>query len=164
MHIAYFHASKFGNGAAVAEEFRRIMATRGTTVTVQHIRDAHPGEMPPADLYVFSSPGRYGKPIKDAREFLSAVRLPQGTRYALLTTEMAPRPDKRTGQLPSEEDQAKWERVRPIMNELLQAKGLTEVAEEKVWVSAIKGPLEGGWQKKVEVFADRVCSLELQVA
>jgi hypothetical protein len=164
MHIAYFHASKFGNGAAVAEEFRRIMATRGITVTVQHIRDAVPGQMPPADLYVFSSPGRYGKPLKDAQEFLSAVRLPPGTRYALLTTEMAPKPDRKTGQLPSEEEQARWQRVRPIMNELLRAKGLTAVAEEKVWVTAIKGPLEGGWQTKVEAFANRLCSLELQVA
>lgn len=164
MDIAYFHASKFGNGATVAEEFRRIMATKGIAVTVQHIRDARPEQMPHADLYVFSSPGRYGKPIKEAREFLSAVRLPAGTRYALLTTEMAPRPDRTTGRLPSEEEQARWERVRPIMNELLQAKGLTKVAEDKIWVEAIKGPLELGWQAKVEAFANRLCSVELQVA
>ena len=29
MNIAYYHASKFGNGAMVAEEFRKIMAARG---------------------------------------------------------------------------------------------------------------------------------------
>jgi chitinase len=31
MNIAYYHASKFGNGAMVAEEFRKIMAARGVT-------------------------------------------------------------------------------------------------------------------------------------
>jgi hypothetical protein len=42
------------------------------------------------------------------------------------------------------------------MNELLQKKGLTKVAEAKVLVTGIKGPLEDGWQKKVEAFASLV--------
>ena len=40
MNIAYYQASKFGNGATVAEEFKRIMAARDVTVSVRHIRDA----------------------------------------------------------------------------------------------------------------------------
>lgn len=164
MRIAYFHASEFGNGAKVAEEFRRIMTAKGVTVSIQHIRDARPEAMPPADLYVFSSPGRMGKPIKTARKFLSDVRLPRGTRYAILTTEMAPKPDKKTGRIPTEEEMARWQRVRPIMNELLQAKGLVKVAEGKVCVREIKGPLEDGWQTKVETFANQLGSLALQVA
>jgi flavorubredoxin len=63
MKIEYFHASKYGNGAMVAEEFKKVMAARGVTVNVHHIKEARPKEMPPADLYVFSSPGRMGKPI-----------------------------------------------------------------------------------------------------
>src|SRR5437773_7835591 len=42
MNIAYYHASKFGNGAMVAGEFKKIMAARGVTVSVEHIRDANP--------------------------------------------------------------------------------------------------------------------------
>lgn len=164
MNIAYFHASEFGNGAKVAQEFQRIMMARGVTVRVQHIRDVRPEAIPPADLYIFSSPGRMGKPIKTACKFLSRVNLPRGTKYGILTTEMAPKPDKRTGKIPTEEEMAKWQRVRPIMNELLQAKGLVKVAEEKVWVNEIKGPLEDGWQNKVEAFANRIGSLTLQVA
>ena len=68
MNIAYYHASKFGNGAMVAEEFKKIMATRGITVSVQHIRDANPKDLPGADLYVFSSPGRMGKPKGSVQE------------------------------------------------------------------------------------------------
>ncbi len=158
MNIAYYHASKFGNGAMVAEEFKKIMAARSVTVSVQHIRDANPRKLPPADLYVFSSPGRIGKPKGDARRFLRKVSLERGTRYAILTTQGAPRPDKKTGKLPTQEEQDRWERVIPIMNELLEAKGLTKVAEGTVLVTGIKGPLEEGWQNKVTAFANQVMS------
>jgi menaquinone-dependent protoporphyrinogen IX oxidase len=156
MNIAYYHASKFGNGAMVAEEFKKIMAARGVTVSVQHIRDANPKDLPKADLYVFSSPGRMGKPKGSVRRFLSKVSLEPGTRYAILTTQGAPKPDKKTGKMPTQEELDRWERVIPIMNELLEAKGLKKVAEGAVWVTGLKGPLEEGWQHKVAAFADQV--------
>ena len=152
MRIEYLHASKYGNGAAVAEEFRKRMAARGATVNVQHIRDARPRELPPADLYLFSSPGRIGMPIGGMRRFLKKASLPAGTRYAILTTEGAPRPDRKTGRMPTEQELARWQRIIPIMNKLLQEKGLSKVAEGKVLVTGLKGPLEEGWQKKVEAF------------
>ena len=163
MKIEYFHASKFGNGALVAEEFTKQMAAKGVTVGVQHIREARPERLPTADLYVFSSPGRMGKPIGGMRRFLKKMRLPAGTRYAILTTEMASQPDKKTGRIPTEEEQARWQRVRPIMNELLQGAGLVKVAEDKVHVTGLKGPLEEGWQQKVAAFAARI-PLEVQGA
>jgi hypothetical protein len=109
-----------------------------------------------ADLYVFSSPGRFGKPIGRVRRFLSELKLPPGTRYAILTTEVMPKPDKNTGWLPTEEELVKYERVRPVMNEILEGKGLVKLGEEKVFVTRLKGPLEEGWQKKVDDFAARV--------
>src|SRR5215216_2055510 len=115
MRIEYFHASKFGNGAMVAEEFKAQMAAKGVTVNVQHIRAARPDRLPTADLYLFSSPGRMGRPIGGMRRFLKKLELPAGTKYAILTTEAAPRPDKRTGRLPTEEETARWQRVIPIM-------------------------------------------------
>lgn len=158
MKIEYFHASKFGNGAVVAEEFKKQMAAKGITVNVHHIRDARPKEIAPADLYVFSSPGRFGKPIGSMRRFLKKVNLPQGTKYAIMTTEAPPSPDKKTGTTPTEEEFAKYERVRPIMNELLQAKGMKKVAEGYVNVNptTLKGPLMEGWQRRVEEFAARI--------
>jgi len=156
MIIEYFQASKYGNGAMVAEEFRKQMAARGVTVNVHHVRDARPNEMPPADLYVFSSPGRMGKPIGRMRRFLRKIGLPSGTKYAILTTEGAPRPNKKTGRMPTEEELAKWQRVIPVMNEILQDKGLVKVAEGKILVTGLKGPLEEGWQKKVEAYASEI--------
>jgi multimeric flavodoxin WrbA len=156
MEIEYFHASKYGNGAMVAEEFKRYMATNGVTVNVHHVRDVRPEEMPAADLYMFSSPGRFGKPIGDMSRFLKGVRLPSGTMYAILVTEFAPRSDKKTGRMPTEEEQGKCQRVIPIMNQLLQGKGLVKVAQGKILVTGLKGPLEEGWQKKVEAFAAQI--------
>jgi flavodoxin len=158
MMIEYFQASKYGNGAMVAEEFRKQMAVKGVSVNVHHIRDAKPKEMPPADLYLFSSPGRMGKPIGRMRRFLKKAELPSGMKYAILTTEGAPRPDKKTGRMPTEEEQAKRQRVTPILNEMLQEKGLVKVAEGKILVTGLKGPLEEGWQKKVEAFASQIPS------
>lgn len=156
MKIEYFHASRFGNGARVAAEFEQRMAEHGVTVAVHHIREASATQLPPADLYVFSSPGRMGKPIGSMRRFLRKITLAPGTRYALLTTEAAPRPDKKTGKLPTDEEIARWQRVRPIMHEILETKGLIEVAEDKILVTGLKGPLEEGWEQKVEAFAARI--------
>ena len=155
MKIEYFHASKYGNGATVAEEFKKQMAAKGVTVNVHHVRDARAKEMPPADLYLFSSPGRFGKPIGDMRNFLKDARLPSGTKCAILTTELAPRPDK-SGRLPSEEELGKCQRTIPVMNQMLQEKGMVNVAQGKILVTGLKGPLEEGWQKKVEVFATQI--------
>lgn len=153
MMIEYFHASVHGNGAAVAEEFKRQMAARGIVVNVHHIRDASPKRMPPADLYIFSAPGRFGKPIWGMRRFMKKAALPPGTKCAILTTEGAPQPDKKTGRMPTEEELARWQHVTPIMNEIIQAKGLVRTAQGKVLVTGLKGPLEDGWRKKVEAFA-----------
>ena len=155
MMIEYLHASKFGNGAAVAAHFKQQLAESGVDVRVHHVRELRPTELPPADLYVFSSPGRCGRPIRAMRRFLKKLNLPAGTPYAILTTEAMPKPDKRTGQMPTEEElQARHQRVRPRMNEVLEGKGLIKVAEEKVYVTGLKGPLEDGWERKVDAFAD----------
>lgn len=142
MRIEYVHASRFGNGAAVAEEFRVRMAAAGVTVGVRHVRDARPASLPAADLYVFSSPGRFGKPSRRVRRFLRHLELAPGTRYAVLTTEALPRPDT--------------QRVRPIINEILTAQGLVKVAEDTVHVTGVRGPLEPGWHHMVAEFAERL--------
>jgi hypothetical protein len=105
---------------------------------------------------VFSSPGRFGKPKGNARRFLCKVSLEAGTKYAILTTQGAPKPDPKTGKMPSQEELDRWERVIPIMNELLEAKGLKKVADGAVLVTGMKGPLEQGWQNKVALFADQI--------
>ncbi len=161
MKIEYFHASKFGNGARVAAAFKERMGVNGTRVEIHDVRDMKRETVAPADLYVFSAPGRMGRPIGAMRRFLKRLSLPAGTRYAVLTTEIAPKPDKKTGRLPTEEELvARHQRVRPIMNEILQSKGLVKVAEDKILVTGLKGPLEDGWHDKVAAFADCLAALK----
>jgi menaquinone-dependent protoporphyrinogen IX oxidase len=160
MKILYVHASKYGNGARVADEFRSRMADHGIAVEVHHVDEVEPDAIPPADLYMFSSPGRMGRPIRSIRHLLKDLRLPRGTRYALLTTEMAPQPDKKTGRMPTEDEICRFQHVRPIMIEILRHKGLVKVAEEKVYVTDLKGPLEDGWQAKVDRYADSIASMD----
>jgi hypothetical protein len=158
MKIDYLHASKYGNGATVAAEFQKRMSARGVDVDVHHVREMDPSGLPPADIYLFSSPGRFGRPIRRMRRFLEKVELPAGTQYAILTTEAAPKPDKRTGRLPTDEELvAGHQRVRPIMNEILGRKGLVKLGEEKIYVTGLKGPLEDGWETKARAFADALC-------
>jgi hypothetical protein len=42
----------------------------------------------------------------------------------------------------------------------LQHKGLVKIAEEKVYVTDLKGPLEDGWQAKVDAFADAIAAMD----
>ena len=165
MKIEYLHASKFGNGAIVAAHFKERVAAQGVGVDVHHIREVRPAALPPADLYVFSSPGRLGKPIRGMRRFLKEMSLPGGTRYAILTTEAMPKLDKKTGRVPTEQELVKnHQRVGPIMNEILEGKGLVKVAEEKVHVTGLKGPLEDGWETSVDAFAAACASLARSTA
>jgi hypothetical protein len=46
------------------------------------------------------------------------------------------------------------------MKELLRGKGLIEVAEDNVYVTGVEGPLDEGWQEKVETFAARIRDAE----
>lgn len=155
MKIEYFHASRFGNGEQIAIEFKRIMSERDITVNIHHMRDIRPKDIPPADLYVFSSPGCMGKPPMHVRRFLHGVNLPAGTRFALLNTQGAVSPGK-DGQMPPAEETAKLQRMTPIMTDILAEKGLSLIATETIDVFNIKGPLEEGWEQKVEAFADRL--------
>jgi menaquinone-dependent protoporphyrinogen IX oxidase len=156
MKIEYFHASKYGNGAKVAVEFKGQMEAKGVSVNVHHVKGVKPKDIPPTDLYVFSSPGRFGKPIGDMRGFLKKVDLPSGTKYAVLVTELAPEPEKAVRIPATEEELGKCQHVIPFMNETLQKKGLVNVAEGKIFVTGLKGPLEPNWQKEVAAFASRI--------
>ncbi len=157
MKIEYVHASKYGNGEMVAEEFRRRMAARGVTVDVHHVREVRRhADLPEADLYVFSSPGRVGRPIGSMRRLVRKSHLPAGTRFAILTTEGAPQPDRKTGVVPTAEERARWQHVIPMLEKPLVDKGLVEVAHDAVYVTGMRGPLEDGWQDKVAAFAGRI--------
>jgi hypothetical protein len=158
MRIELYHGSKYGNGARVAEEFKRLMAVNGVDVAVHHIKDSDPHKVPPADLYVFGSPTHFGKAPGNVLRFIGKFDVRSGTRYALIATCSSVRPDKKTGLMPPREEVDKNRRTIPMMDEELRTKGLVKVAEMTAFVNpdAMKGPLENGWKAIVEEFSNKV--------
>ncbi len=165
MKIEVFHASKFGNGAKVAEELKRILESKGNQVNVHHIDDARPKELPSADLYVFGSPTRFGHPIGSMRRFLKKVVLAPGTRYALFATHGDVLPDKKTGKLPPEEQINRMRQTIPILDEILREKGLVKIADKVFLVSGeeMKGHLLVGWEAKAQEFVDAISAASKSV-
>ncbi|UCE73414.1 MAG: flavodoxin family protein [Methanomassiliicoccales archaeon] len=158
MKIELYHASKFGNGAKVAEELRRVMEAKGHQMNVHHIKGADPKKLPPADLYIFGSPTRMGKPIGGMRRFIKKVALPPKTKYAVFATHGDAAPDKKTGKMPTEQEMERWRKTIPLMDEVLKEKGLVKVADKKFYILAdtMKGPLKDGWQERVKEFAAQI--------
>jgi hypothetical protein len=156
--IELYHASKFGNGAKVAEELRRVMEAKGQQMNVQHIDDAEAKELPLADLYIFGSPTRFGGPIGSMRKFIKKASLPPGTKYALFATHADAVPNKRTGKLPPEEELDRERKTIPELDEIAKEKGWVKVADKIFHVSAdaMKGPLKDGWQAHVQEFATAI--------
>lgn len=154
--VDIFHASQYGNGQKVAEEIQKSMTARGHQVNVHHIRDSRPKELPGADLYVFGTPARMGKPLGKMRRFIKKVVLPAGTKYALFATHGAPRPDKKTGKMPTVEEQERWYTSIPVLTDILTSKGLVKVGDIRFFVMDLQGPLEEGWQSKVEAFVEAI--------
>lgn len=158
VRIELYHASKFGNGARVADELRRLVESKGHQLNVHHVSDARPKDVPPADLYIFGSPTRFGRPIGSMRRFVKKVALPPGTKYAVFATHADAVPNKKTGKVPSEEELDRERRTIPDLDETLKGKGLVKVADGVFSVSAetLKGPLKDGWEAKAEKFAEAV--------
>lgn len=159
MKIEVYFESKHGNGKKVVEKLAEDLTAKGHAVGLHHIGEVRPKEMPSADLYLFSSPTRMGKPVGSMRRFVKKVKVPtQGAKYALIATHGAAKPNKKTGVIPSPAELEKWRRTIPMMEEILNRKGMMKVADLQVYVLDLKGPLEDGWEDKVGVFAELVLS------
>jgi len=158
MKVEIFHASKFGNGEKVVAYLQGLLVAKGHQANFRHVRDAKPKDVPSADLYVFCAPTRLGKPISKMRRFLKKAALPNGAKYALIATHGEPVPNKKTGEMPSQEEIEKYQQNLPTMDALLKEKGAVKVAELKVYVrgDTMKGPLKEGWEKVVEEFAAKL--------
>ena len=58
MKVVYVHASKYGNGARVADEFRSRMANHDIAVETHHVDEVEPEAIAPADVGFTTAPFR----------------------------------------------------------------------------------------------------------
>jgi hypothetical protein len=142
----------------VAMEIKRIIEIKGHQVNVHHINESKPKELPPADLYIFGSPTRFGKPIGSMRRFANKVDLRPGTKYALFATHLDASPNKKTGQMPTEEAVNRERMTISVLDEIFKEKGLDKIADKVFLITAgsLKGPLKESWQGTAEEFANAI--------
>lgn len=141
MDICIIYYSKYGNGKKLVEYLGTILADKGHEVKIFSINEIQPPALPSVDLYVFSSPTHIGGPPGKIKKFLKKVESGrEGGKYALITTTM----------------DAKGKTLEKMEN-LLSGKGITMISEGiSVIVKGIKGPLEEGYQEKLDTFANTV--------
>ena len=141
MKVCIAYESKYGNGKKCVEHLQNTISEKGHEVEIHSVHDIKPNSIPSADLYVFSAPTQMGKAAGKMRKFLKKLDIkPESAKYALMTTYW----DPKTKSLQT-------------MDDLLKSTGMAKVsAGLKIKVGGMKGPLEEGYQQKIEDFATEI--------
>jgi flavodoxin len=141
MKVCITYESKFGNGKQCAHYLHGAFTKKGHEAEIFSIKDVKPDSMPQADLYIFSSPTHVGGPPGKMKKFLKKLEIKvEGSKYALMTTYQDPRT-----------------RTLEKMEELLGPTGMTKISKGvKIKVTGMKGPLEDGFEDKLEEFTNQV--------
>jgi len=145
MKICIAYESKYGNGKKCVEHLKDVITKKSHEVKLSSVREIKPNTLPQADVYVFSAPTQIGSPARKMKKFLKKLDSTQEeAKYALITTYSS---DK-TGALEK-------------MEKLLQTTGMTKITDGlKIRVTGMKGPLEEGYEEKLESFANDILSFE----
>lgn len=139
VYIAY--ESKFGNGKRCVEYLKEAITKKGHSVETSSIREIKTKSLPNADLYIFSSPTHVGRPPRKMKKFLNNLEISQeGAKYTTMVTHMDPKA-----------------KTPQIIDNLLQPKGMTKVSDGvRIMVTGLRGPLEDGYEKKLDTFANEI--------
>jgi len=145
MNISIIYESKYGNGKEAMIYLESLLTKKGYSVQLINIHDIKPQMLPKADLYVFSAPNAFGKIVRSMRKFLEKIEGQPTMRYVLVNTCMNPSSNQDKG--------------LEQMEEILHEKNLIKLSEGlKLKVMGMKGPLEPGYQHKLEEFATTIQS------
>ncbi len=143
MKICIAYESKFGNGKGCMEYLQGVMSKKDHDVEMFSVREREPTSLPPADLYIFSSPTQIGSPARKMKKFLKKLEISQeGAKYALVATCLSSNPEANTLEK---------------MEKLLQPKDISKITDGlMIKVEGIKGPLESGYKEKLDTFAEDI--------
>ncbi|MDH7516901.1 MAG: flavodoxin domain-containing protein [Candidatus Thermoplasmatota archaeon] len=141
MKVFIVYDSKYGNGKKCVEYLQGVISKKGHDVKAFSVHGIPPKSLTEADLYIFSSPTHMKGPTWKMKRFLKKLDISQtGGRYSLMTTHMAPEIDINTIQ---------------VMEDILESKGFKKVSGDlRIKVTGIKGPLESGYEKKIDDFVN----------
>lgn len=146
MNISIIYESKYGNGKQAMIYLENILKKKGYAVQLLSIHELKPHMIPESDLYIFSAPNAFGKIIRSMRKFLEKIEIKNhSARYILFNTCLNPT--------------SKQDRGLEQMEEILQEKNITKLSEGvKLKALAMKGPLEPGYEKKLDEIAETIQS------
>ncbi|DAC72622.1 MAG TPA: hypothetical protein DSN98_04370 [Thermoplasmata archaeon] len=146
MNIDIIYESKYGNGKKAMMYLETILRKKGHSVQLMSVHDIKPQSLPEADLYIFSAPNAFGKIVRSMRKFLDKIEIKnQSAHYILVNTCLNPASSQDKG--------------LEQMEEILRKKNISKLSEGlKLKVIAIKGPLESGYEKKLDELAQTIQS------
>jgi len=146
MNISIIYESKYGNGKQAMTYFGDYLKKKGDTVQLMSIHEIKPHLLPESDLYIFSAPNAFGKIVRSMRKFLEKIEIKNPNAHYILVN---------TCLNPSSIDDKGLEQ----MEEILREKNITKLSEGlKLRVMAMKGPLESGYEKKLDDLAETIQS------
>ena len=141
MKVCIAYESKFGNGKKIVEHMQTTISKKGHDVETCSVREISPNSLPNADIYIFSSPTHIGGPPGKMKKFLKKLEINQeGAKYALMETYMYPN-----------------SKTLQKMEDIIESKGMTKVTDGvSLKVKSVKGPLEDGYEEKLEEFSKKI--------
>jgi flavodoxin len=141
MKVLILYESRFGNGKKLCEQLKELFISKGHDAETFSVIDTGPGKLPEADLYVFSAPTRMFMLAPAMKSFLKNFKpSKEGSKYALMTTYLNPQ-------------------VKALANmeKLLKPKNMVKVTNGfTVKVLGTEGPMEDGYEKRLEEFAEEL--------
>ncbi|PNX52325.1 MAG: hypothetical protein BV458_10175 [Thermoplasmata archaeon M9B2D] len=146
MNISIIYESKYGNGKQAMTYLEKILRNKGFSTQLLSIHDIKPHMLPESDLYIFSAPNAFGKIVRSMRKFLEKMQMKNSAaQYLLINTCLNPMSDQDKG--------------LEQMEGILQTKNLIKLSDGlKLKVMAMKGPLESGYEHKLDALAETIQS------
>lgn len=144
MNISIIYESKYGNGKEAMTYLETSLRKKGYSVQLMSVHEIKPKSTPEVDLYIFSAPNRMGKIIRSMRKFLEKMEIKNPkAQYIVVNTCLNPSSSQDKG--------------LEQMEEILRKKNISKLSEGlKLKVIAMKGPLEAGYEKKLEELALKI--------
>ncbi|MBC7081372.1 MAG: flavodoxin family protein [Thermoplasmatales archaeon] len=136
MKVCIIYDSKYGNGKKCIDYISELIGKKHK-VEIFSADEVKPQNIE-ADLYIFSSPTHIGSPTRKIKKILKKISK-ENAKYALMTTCI----DEKTKSIEK-------------MEKILSKKGMKKVADVKIKVNGIKGPLESNYKEKIEEFLKKI--------
>jgi flavorubredoxin len=146
MNISIIYESKYSNGKEAMTYLETILRKKGYSVQLMSVHEVNPHSLPESNLYIFSAPNAFGKIVRSMRKFLDKIEIKNSNaHYILVNTCLDPASSQDKG--------------LEQMEEILRKKNISKLSEGlKLKVMTIKGPLETGYEKKLDELAQTIQS------